>query len=60
MKELFLKKQSELQEICNKSHLEVPSEAEMHKIMNLIVSGMSLELYSSLKVLMIFPATDKG
>ncbi|XP_074590827.1 65-kDa microtubule-associated protein 8 [Curcuma longa] len=39
MKELFLKKQSELQEICNKSHLEVPSEAEMHKIMNLIVSG---------------------
>ncbi|WOL16151.1 65-kDa microtubule-associated protein 8 [Canna indica] len=39
MKELFLRKQSELQEICNKSHLELPSESQMDKIMNLIMSG---------------------
>ncbi|CAD5197465.1 unnamed protein product [Musa acuminata subsp. burmannicoides] len=39
MKELFLKKLSELREICKKSHLEVPSGSEMDKIMNLIMSG---------------------
>ncbi|URD82960.1 Microtubule associated protein (MAP65/ASE1 family) [Musa troglodytarum] len=39
MKELFLKKLSELREICQKSHLEVPSGSEMDKIMNLIMSG---------------------
>ncbi|URE11230.1 Microtubule associated protein (MAP65/ASE1 family) [Musa troglodytarum] len=36
---LFLKKLSELREICKKSHLEVPLGSEMDKIMNLIMSG---------------------
>nr|XP_027095666.1 65-kDa microtubule-associated protein 8-like isoform X2 [Coffea arabica]XP_027100333.1 65-kDa microtubule-associated protein 8-like isoform X2 [Coffea arabica] len=39
MKELFLKKQLELEEICNQSHMEIPSRSEMENIMNLINSG---------------------
>ncbi|KAJ9709844.1 hypothetical protein PVL29_001359 [Vitis rotundifolia] len=39
MKELFLKKQIELEEICNRSHMEIPSQSEMDNIMNLINSG---------------------
>ncbi|XP_022726346.1 65-kDa microtubule-associated protein 8-like [Durio zibethinus] len=39
MKELFLKKQKELEEICNKSHMEIPSRSEMENILNLINSG---------------------
>ncbi|KAK9104154.1 hypothetical protein Scep_020998 [Stephania cephalantha] len=39
MKELFVKKQKELEEICKKSHMEVPSQSEMDNIMNLITSG---------------------
>ncbi|KAJ0038763.1 hypothetical protein Pint_23717 [Pistacia integerrima] len=39
MKELFLKKQNELEEICNNSHMEIPSQTEMDKIINLINSG---------------------
>ena len=39
MKELFLKKQKELEEICNKSHMEIPSRAEMENLFNLIRSG---------------------
>ncbi|XP_022775652.1 65-kDa microtubule-associated protein 8-like [Durio zibethinus] len=39
MKELFLKKQNELEEICNKSHMEIPSRLEMENILNLINSG---------------------
>ncbi|XWS63852.1 hypothetical protein CRYUN_Cryun06bG0137100 [Craigia yunnanensis] len=39
MKELFLKKQNELEEICNKSHMEIPSRSEMENILNLINSG---------------------
>ncbi|PON50652.1 Microtubule-associated protein, MAP65/Ase1/PRC [Parasponia andersonii] len=39
MKELFLKKQNELEEICKRSHMEIPSRAEMDNIINLINSG---------------------
>ncbi|XP_059447684.1 65-kDa microtubule-associated protein 8 [Corylus avellana] len=39
MKELFLKKQNELEEICNKSHMEIPSQSEMDNIINLLNSG---------------------
>lgn len=39
MKELFLKKQNELEEICNKSHMEIPSRSEMENILNLINTG---------------------
>ncbi|GAA0139547.1 non-motor microtubule binding protein [Lithospermum erythrorhizon] len=37
MKELFLRKQMELEDICNKSHMEIPSTLE--KISDLINSG---------------------
>ncbi|KAK9276293.1 hypothetical protein L1049_005824 [Liquidambar formosana] len=39
MKELFLKKQIELTEICNRTHMEIPSRSEMENIINLINSG---------------------
>lgn len=39
MKELFLKKRSEVDEICKKSHMDMPYKTEMDKIMNLIMSG---------------------
>ncbi|GMI75119.1 microtubule-associated protein 65-8 [Hibiscus trionum] len=39
MKELFLRKQSELEDICNKSHMEIPSRSEMENILNLINTG---------------------
>ncbi|KAA8533306.1 hypothetical protein F0562_033161 [Nyssa sinensis] len=39
MKELFFKKQIELEEICNMSHMEIPSQSEMDNIINLINSG---------------------
>ncbi|GAA0161053.1 non-motor microtubule binding protein [Lithospermum erythrorhizon] len=39
MKELFLRKQMELEDICNKSHMEIPSTTEMEKILDLINSG---------------------
>ncbi|KAI4368492.1 hypothetical protein MLD38_017044 [Melastoma candidum] len=39
MKELFLKKQHELEEICKKSHMEIPSRSEMDRILNLINVG---------------------
>ncbi|XP_059656701.1 65-kDa microtubule-associated protein 8 [Cornus florida] len=39
MKELFLKKQTELEEICSRSHMEIPSRSEMDNIINLINSG---------------------
>ncbi|KAH7515496.1 65-kDa microtubule-associated protein 8 [Ziziphus jujuba] len=39
MKELFHKKQKELEEICNQSHMEIPSKSEMDNIANLINSG---------------------
>ncbi|XP_039065441.1 65-kDa microtubule-associated protein 8-like isoform X2 [Hibiscus syriacus] len=39
MKELFLKKQSELENICNKSHMEIPSRSELENILNLINTG---------------------
>ncbi|KAJ0969196.1 hypothetical protein J5N97_022073 [Dioscorea zingiberensis] len=39
MKELFLKKKVELEEICKKSHMEMPSSTEMDHIMKLILSG---------------------
>ncbi|KAH7664100.1 Microtubule-associated protein MAP65/Ase1/PRC1 protein [Dioscorea alata] len=39
MKELFLKKKVELEEICKKSHMEMPSSTEMDHIMKLIISG---------------------
>ncbi|KAF9686197.1 hypothetical protein SADUNF_Sadunf03G0133500 [Salix dunnii] len=39
MKELFFKKQNELDQICNKSHMEIPSQPEMENIINLINSG---------------------
>ncbi|KAF8390641.1 hypothetical protein HHK36_025168 [Tetracentron sinense] len=39
MKELFLKKQIELEEICKRTHMEIPSQSEMDSIMYLINSG---------------------
>ncbi|KAG5521846.1 hypothetical protein RHGRI_034166 [Rhododendron griersonianum] len=39
MKELFLKKQFELEEICHGSHMEIPLRSEMDNIINLINSG---------------------
>ncbi|OWM89760.1 65-kDa microtubule-associated protein 8 isoform X2 [Punica granatum] len=39
MKELFVKKQNELEEICHRSHMEIPSRPEMDNILNLINSG---------------------
>ncbi|KAL6969273.1 hypothetical protein U1Q18_028997 [Sarracenia purpurea var. burkii] len=39
MKELFLKKQFELKEICNRSHMEIPSQSEMDNIIDLLNSG---------------------
>uniref|UniRef100_A0A6N2JX80 65-kDa microtubule-associated protein 8 n=1 Tax=Salix viminalis TaxID=40686 RepID=A0A6N2JX80_SALVM len=39
MKELFFKKQNELDQICSKSHMEIPSQPEMENIINLINSG---------------------
>ncbi|KAK3443328.1 hypothetical protein EUGRSUZ_B03489 [Eucalyptus grandis] len=39
MRELFLKKQNELEGICNRSHMEVPSRSEIDNILNLINSG---------------------
>ncbi|KAG9445984.1 hypothetical protein H6P81_012112 [Aristolochia fimbriata] len=39
MKELFLKKNAQLEEICKKSHMEIPSQSEMDNIINLINSG---------------------
>jgi len=41
MKELFLRKQIELEEVCKKSHMEIPSQSEIDKILNLIMSGKS-------------------
>ncbi|KAL3649882.1 hypothetical protein CASFOL_006285 [Castilleja foliolosa] len=39
MKEFFYKKQVELEEICSRSHMEIPSRAEMEKIISQINSG---------------------
>ncbi|XP_066351900.1 65-kDa microtubule-associated protein 8-like isoform X1 [Miscanthus floridulus] len=39
MKELFLKKRAEVDKICKKSHMDMPYQTEMDKIMNLIMSG---------------------
>ncbi|CAO2162623.1 unnamed protein product [Urochloa humidicola] len=39
MKELFLKKRAEVDEICKKSHMDMPYQTEMDKIMKLIMSG---------------------
>ncbi|KAM7251846.1 hypothetical protein ACFE04_023729 [Oxalis oulophora] len=39
MKELFFKKQSELEEICYKSHMEIPSQSQMGNIFDLVDSG---------------------
>ncbi|KAE8705486.1 65-kDa microtubule-associated protein 8 [Hibiscus syriacus] len=39
MKELFLKKQNELEDICNKSHMEIPARSETENILNLINTG---------------------
>ncbi|TQE09251.1 hypothetical protein C1H46_005186 [Malus baccata] len=39
MKELFFKKQNELKEIRNKSHMEIPSQSEIDNLINLINSG---------------------
>lgn len=40
MKELFLKKKNELEDMCNKSHMEIPSQSEMDNIINLLNSGV--------------------
>jgi len=39
MKELFLKKRAEVDEICKTSHMDMPYQTEMDKIMDLIMSG---------------------
>ncbi|XP_020580652.1 65-kDa microtubule-associated protein 8 isoform X2 [Phalaenopsis equestris] len=40
MKELFINKQIELEEICKKSHMELPPQSEMENTMNLIMQEM--------------------
>ncbi|XP_050373790.1 65-kDa microtubule-associated protein 8 [Argentina anserina] len=39
MKELFLKKQNQLKEICTKSHMEIPMQVNTDNIINLMNSG---------------------
>uniref|UniRef100_A0A0A9CGK6 Uncharacterized protein n=1 Tax=Arundo donax TaxID=35708 RepID=A0A0A9CGK6_ARUDO len=39
MKELFLKKRTEVDEICKKSHMDMPYQTQMDNIMDLISSG---------------------
>lgn len=39
MKELFLRKQFELKDICSRSHMEIPSPSEMENITHLVDSG---------------------
>ncbi|XP_051121204.1 65-kDa microtubule-associated protein 8 [Andrographis paniculata] len=39
MKEFFLKRQLELEEICSRSHMEIPSRSDMEKIISQIDSG---------------------
>lgn len=39
MKELFMIKQTEIKEICKKSHMDMPYQTEMNKIMDVIMSG---------------------
>ncbi|XP_042066280.1 65-kDa microtubule-associated protein 8-like isoform X2 [Salvia splendens] len=39
MKEFFFKKQIELEDICRRSHMEIPSRSEMEKIISQIDSG---------------------
>ncbi|KAL6900925.1 hypothetical protein ACP4OV_005601 [Aristida adscensionis] len=39
MKELFLKKREQVDEICRKSHMDMPYQAEMDNIMDMIMSG---------------------
>ncbi|KAL1550445.1 65-kDa microtubule-associated protein 8-like [Salvia divinorum] len=39
MKEFFLKKQIELEDICRRTHMEIPKRTEMEKIINQIDSG---------------------
>jgi hypothetical protein len=53
MKELFLKKRAEVEEICKKSHMDMPYQTEMDKIMNLIMSGGSSQLDA-----IIFPVSS--
>jgi len=50
MKELFFKKQSELDQICNKSHMEIPSQPEMENIINLINLGKINWIYLLLQL----------
>ncbi|XP_047333091.1 65-kDa microtubule-associated protein 8 [Impatiens glandulifera] len=40
MKDLFIKKKTELKEICKRSHMEIPSRSEIDNIVNLINSGV--------------------
>lgn len=40
MKELFMIKQTEIKEICKKSHMDMPYQTEMNKIMDVIMSGV--------------------
>lgn len=39
MKELFVNKQIELEEVCKRSHMEIPSQPEVDNNMNLMNSG---------------------
>ncbi|XP_021744953.1 65-kDa microtubule-associated protein 8-like [Chenopodium quinoa] len=48
MKELFHRKQFELQEICSRSHMEIPSPSEMENITHLVDSG-TIDLVHLLK-----------
>jgi len=50
MKELFLRKQIELEEICKKSHMEVRSQSEIDKILNLIMSGKTGGQFSTASI----------
>ncbi|KAK3122234.1 hypothetical protein QOZ80_8BG0666880 [Eleusine coracana subsp. coracana] len=39
MKDVFLRKRAELDEICKKSHMDMPYQTEMDTIMDMIMSG---------------------
>jgi Ase1/PRC1/MAP65 family protein len=41
MKDVFLKKRAEVDEICKKSHMDMPYQREMDTIMGMIISGAS-------------------
>ena len=46
MKELFIKKKAEIEEICKISHMDMPHRSEMDNIVELIISGTFHQSYT--------------